>query len=144
MVIQFHIWNSRVLTAKTVELLLLTSKQGQIFQWTSVHFSKCSILAAVISQLLKKLQQWSLYEGREDISCCSFWAIFGCWVISKTSLCVFGKNWNSDIFQYTQSCFAYISATKYRSKTVLYSKRTARYPLSPQINNNALAYLQAE
>ena len=33
----------------------------------------------------------------------------------------------------TQNCFAYNSATKYRSEAVLYSKRIAGYPLSPYI-----------
>ena len=36
------------------------------------------------------------------------------------------------------------SATKYRSETVLYSKRTAGYPLSPHIKTIAVAFLQAE
>ena len=44
----------------------------------------------------------------------------------------------------TQNCFAYISATKYRSEAVLYSKRTAGYPLSPHIKAIAGAFLQAE
>ena len=44
----------------------------------------------------------------------------------------------------TKNCFAYISATKYRSETVLYSKRTTGYPLSPHIETIAIAYLQAE
>ena len=44
----------------------------------------------------------------------------------------------------TQNCFAYISATKYHSKAVLYSKQMARYPLSPHINTITVAYLQAE
>ena len=39
---------------------------------------------------------------------------------------------------------AYISATKYRSEAVLYSKRMAGYPLSPRIKNIAVAFLQAE
>ena len=47
-------------------------------------------------------------------------------------------------FKNTQDCFAYIPATKYRSKAVLYSKRTARYPLSPHIKMIAVAYLLAE
>ena len=44
----------------------------------------------------------------------------------------------------TQNCFAYISATKYRSEAVLYSKRTAGYPLSPHIKIITVAFLQAE
>ena len=44
----------------------------------------------------------------------------------------------------TQNCFAYISATKYRSEAVLYSKRTAGYPLSPHIKTITVAFLQVE
>ena len=49
-----------------------------------------------------------------------------------------------NFFENTQKCFAYISATKYRSEAVLYSKRTAGYPLSPHIMTIAVAFLQAE
>ena len=44
----------------------------------------------------------------------------------------------------TQNCSAYISATKYPSEVVLYSNRTAGYPLSPHITTFAVASLQAE
>ena len=46
-------------------------------------------------------------------------------------------------FKNTQNCFAYISATKYRSDVVLYSKRTAGYPLSPHIKTIVVAFLGA-
>ena len=46
--------------------------------------------------------------------------------------------------QNTQNCFAYISATKYCSGAVLYSKQTAGYPLSPHIKIIAVAFLRAE
>ena len=46
--------------------------------------------------------------------------------------------------QNTQNCFAYNSATKYRSEAVLYAKRTAGYPLSPHIKTITVAFLQAE
>ena len=49
-----------------------------------------------------------------------------------------------NFFENTQNCFDYISATKYRSEAVLYSKRTARYPLSPHIKTITVAFLQAE
>ena len=39
------------------------------------------------------------------------------------------KNEVLNFFKNTQNCFAYISATKYRSETILYSKQTARYLL---------------
>ena len=46
------------------------------------------------------------------------------WVfLEKIEIVIFLKN--------TQNCFAYISATKYCSEAGLYSKRMARYPLSP-------------
>ena len=48
-----------------------------------------------------------------------------------------------NFYENTQNCFAYISATKYRSEAVLYSKRTAGYPLSPRIKTIAVAFLQA-
>ena len=43
-----------------------------------------------------------------------------------------------------QNCFAYISAIKYRSEAVLYSKQMAGYPLSPHIKTIDVAFLQAE
>ena len=48
------------------------------------------------------LHQWFLYEVIKDIlpfvlNTNGLWAIFGCWVISKTVLGVFWKNWNSDV-----------------------------------------------
>ena len=49
-----------------------------------------------------------------------------------------------NFFENTQDCFAYISATKYRSEAVLYSKRMAGYPLTPHIKIIAVAFLQAE
>ena len=54
------------------------------------------------------------------------------------------KNYILNFPENTQNCFAYISATKYRSEAVLYSKRTAGYPLSPHIKTIAVAFLQAE
>ena len=60
---------------------------------------------------------------------------FGCFLKNKEIL---------NFFENTQNCFAYISATKYRSETVLYSKRTAGYPLSHHIKTIAVAFLQAE
>ena len=56
----------------------------------------------------------------------------------------FEKIENLNFFENTQNCFAYISATKYRSEAVLYSKQTAGYPLSPHIKAIAVAFLQAK
>ena len=39
-----------------------------------------------------------------------------------------------NFFENTQKCFAYISATRYCSEAVLYSKRTAGYPLITSYN----------
>ena len=49
-----------------------------------------------------------------------------------------------NFFKNTQNRFAYISATKYRSEAILYSKQTAGYPLSPRIKIIAVAFSQAE
>ena len=43
-------------------------------------------------------------------------------------------------FKKHPNCFAHNSATKYRSEAVLYSKRTAGYPLSPHIKTIAVAF----
>ena len=74
------------------------------------------------------------------LSCSSFWiqnslwAIFGCLGKSITILGVFLKKLEFCLFlENTQNCFAYFSATKYRSEAVLYSKRTAGDPLSSHI-----------
>ena len=114
------------------------------------YILKYSILVAGISQLGNKLQQCSLYEVIEDIMpfvlntkrpLSDIWLLrykqntFGCFRKKfRPSIC--SKN--------TQNCFAYNSATKYRSEAVLYSKRTAWYPLSPHIKTIAVAFLWAE
>ena len=54
----------------------------------------------------------------------------------KITISIFSKN--------TQNCFAYNSATKYRSEAVLYLKRTAGHPLSSPIKTINVAFLQAE
>ena len=53
---------------------------------------------------------------------------------------VFEKNQNFIYFKKHPNCFAHNSATKYRSEAVLYSKRTAGYPLSPHIKTIATAF----
>ena len=62
--------------------------------------------------------------------------VCGGWFSRETTISNFPQN--------TQNCFAYSSATKYRSEAVLYSKRTAGYPLSPHIKSITVAFLQAE
>ena len=42
------------------------------------------------------------------------------------------------IFSKKKKCFAYISATKYCSKEILYAKRTAEYPLLPHYMDTKL------
>ena len=51
---------------------------------------------------------------------------------------------SSEYFRKHTKLFAYISATKYRSEAVLYSKRTAGHPLSSHIKTITVAFLQAE
>ena len=67
-------------------------------------------LCCFITQLVKKLQQWSLYEVIEHILPFiwiqnGLWAIFGCWVISKTVLGVCWKIWNFEFFRKHQKLF---------------------------------------
>ena len=45
-------------------------------------------------------------------------------------------------FLNTQICFAYISVLKCHSEAVLYSKRTAGYPLSPHIKTIAVTFFK--
>ena len=109
-----------------------------------------TILFCFITQLIKRLQQWSLNEVIEDIRpfilntkrpLSDIWLLrykqnsFGCFRKNSEVKCLL-KN--------TQNCFAYNSATKYRSEAVLYSKRTAGCPLSPEIKTIAVAILLAE
>ena len=111
---------------------------------------KFNILVALITQLVKKLQQWSLYEVIEDIMpfvlntkrpLSDIWLLsyeqnsFGCF-LNKLKFWMFFKN--------TQKYLAYISATKYRLEAVLYSKQAAGYPLSPPIKNIVVAFPRAE
>ena len=68
------------------------------------------------------------------------WALFGCWDISKTVLGVFKKIQNFHFFKKHPKLFVYNSPTKYRSEAVLYSKRTAGYPLSPHIKTIVVVF----
>ena len=112
------------------------------------QLSKYSFFCCFITRLVKKLQQWSLYEVIEDIlpfvlntkrPLSNIWLLsykqnnFGCF--SKAFSFWF-------FFENTQNCFAYNSATKYRSEAVLYSKRTAGYPLSHHVKTIAVAFSQ--
>ena len=63
--------------------------------------------------------------------------------MSKTVLGVFEKIGISIFSEKNENCFAYSSATKYRSQAVLYSKCMAGYYLSPHIKTIAVAFLQA-
>ena len=98
------------------------------------------LFCCFITHLVKKLQQLSLYEVIEDILLFvldSKQPLSDNWVfIEKFEILNFSKN--------TQNCFAYISATKYRSEAVLYSKQSTGYPLSPHIKTISVAYLPAE
>ena len=111
---------------------------------------KIQLFCCLITQLVKKLQQWSLYEVIENIlsfvlntkrSLSDIWLVrykqnsFGCF-LKHSAFQILSKN--------TQNCFAHNSATKYRSENVLYSKRTAGYLLIPHIKAIAVPFLQAE
>ena len=110
------------------------------------YFPKYSFIVAFISQLVKKLQQWSLYEVIEDILpfvLNTKRPLSYIWLLSykqNSFGCFFDNIEVLNLFKNTQKCFAYISATKYRSETVLYSKRTAGYPLSPHSKTIAIAF----
>ena len=52
----------------------------------------------------------------------------------------FEKSEILNFFKNTQNRFAYILSTKYCSEAVLYSKRTAGYPLSPPIKTIAVNF----
>ena len=96
---------------------------------------KMQLFCCFITQLVKKLHQWSLYEVINDIlplvlntkrPLGDIWLLiykqnkFGCF-IKKIRILIFFKN--------TENCFAYNSVTKYRSEAILYSKRMAGYKL---------------
>ena len=105
-------------------------------------FFKIQLLSCFITQLVKKLLQRSLYEVIEDIlpfvlntkrPLSDIWLLRN----KQNRIPIFSK-------KKTQNCFAYNSATKYRSEAVLYSNRTAGYPLLPHIKTITLAFLRAE
>ena len=102
-----------------------TPKVGCFFKIVKTHHFCC-----FITQLVKKLQQWSLYEVIEDI----------------LPFVLNTKRPLSDIWllRYKQNGFAHNSVTNYYSEVVLYSKRMAGYPLSPHIKTNVVAFLGAE
>ena len=111
---------------------------------------KIQLFCHFITQLVKMLQQWSLHDVIEDILpfvLNTKRPLSDIWLLSykQNSFGCFSKIFSFWIFfQNTQNCFAYISATKYRTETVLYSKRTAGYPLSHHIKTIAVAFLPAE
>ena len=119
-----------------------TPKVGCFFKIVKIHHFCC-----FITQLVKKLQQWSLYEVIEDIlpfvlntkqplsdiSLVSYKQNnFGCFRKNSEFLFFSSKN--------TQNCFFLYSPTKYHWEAVLYSKWTAGYPLSPHIKTIAVAF----
>ena len=75
---------------------------------------------------------FKLFPSRVHTAHRKLWAKQFCVFFENIKILIFFKN--------TQNCFVYISATKYRSDVVLYSKRTAGYPLSPHIKNITLAF----
>ena len=107
-------------------------------------------LCCFITQPLKKLQQWSLYEGIDNILpfvLITKRPLSNIWLQSckQNSFEVFFEKIEVlNFFENTQNCFAYIATTKYRSENVLYKKQTAGYSLSPNIKTIALVFLRAE
>ena len=74
------------------------------------------------TQLLNKLQQCSLYELIKNIL---LFVLNTKQPLSNIWLLRYKQNSFGCFFKSTQNCFAYISATKYYSDAVLYSKQTA-------------------
>merc|ERR1712177_63823 len=118
-----------------------------------VFFSKMfkiQLFCCFITQLVEKLQQWSLYEVIEDILPIVLntkQPLSDIWLLryKQNSFGCFQRNSEVKFFlKNTQNCYAYNSVTKYRSEGVLYSKRSAGYPLSPHIKTIAVAFLPAE
>ena len=108
-----------------------TPKIGCFFKMFKIQLFCC-----FITQLVKKLHQWSLHEVIEDI------LLF----VLNT------KRPLSDIWllSYEQNSFGCImKKLKFlinlkTPKTVLYSNRTTGYPLSPHIMSVAVSFLQAQ
>ena len=111
---------------------------------------KIQLFCCFITQLVKKLQQWSLYEVIEDILPIVLNTkrpLSDIWLLryKQNSFGCFQRNSEVNILlKNTQNCFAYNSVTEYRSEAVLYSKRSAGYPLSPHIKTIDVAFLRAE
>ena len=106
--------------------------------WTSKvgcfsNFSKYSVFCFFITQLLKKLQQWSLSEVIKDILPFVWntkWPLSNIWLLrykQNSFGCFWQKRKFWPFFENTQNCFAHNSVTNYCSEAVLYSKRTAGY-----------------
>ena len=97
---------------------------------------KIQFFGRFITQLVKKLQQWSLYEVIEDT--------LPFVLNTKRPL---GNIWLLSYKQNSFVCFLIKLKLLIFSKTpqtVLYSKRAAGYPLSPHIKIIAIAFLLAE
>ena len=106
---------------------------------------KKQLFVFFITHLIKKLKQWSFYEEIEDILLFIFNTnrhLSDIWLLTykqNSFGCFFDKNEILTFFKNTQNCFAYISATKYCSEAVLYSKRTRGYPLSHNLETISVA-----
>ena len=108
-----------------------------------IQFIKFNSFGCFITQLVKKLHQWSLYEVINKYKTASErYLVTELW--AKRFWVFFGKNEILKFFENTQNCFANISATNYHSEAILYSKRTAGYPLSPHKKTINVAFLRAE
>ena len=93
--------------------------------WFFSKFMKLNIFVFLITQLVKKLQQWSLYE-----------------VIGHILPFVLNtKQALSNIWLLSYDQNSYITVSKYRPEAVLYSKQMAGHPLSPHIKTTGVALL---
>ena len=105
-------------------------------RWVSTPFAARLVFCCFFTQLINKLQQCSLCEWIKNILLFVLntkQPLRDIWLLRymQNSFGCFQKNSEFPFFKNTQNCFAYNSATKYRSEAVLYSKQTAGYPLSP-------------
>ena len=112
-------------------------------------FSKYSFLLLYYSARKTATPMVFIWGDRRypDVVLNTKWPLSNIWLLSyeRNSFgCFFEKFSILNFFENTQNCFPYILATKDRSEAVLYSKRTAGYPLSPHIKTIAVVSLQTE
>ena len=113
---------------------------------------KIQLFGCFVTQLVKKLQQWSLYDVIEDIlpfvlntkrPLSDIWLLrykqnsFGC-LKKKLKFWFFSEVGHSTLPP--SNSRSYIFVTKYSSEAVLYSKQMVGYPVSHHIKTIAVAF----